>query len=187
VIYLAQHGDEGTLGFVVNRRTSFTLGDAVEGIDGPHGDAHRLYLGGPVGLDRVMFLARTTAAPPKAVEVDDGLYLAAERDALESLLTTGASASDLRLYIGYAGWGAGQLAGELRRGDWFQVAGDHDLIFADDPEAVWRRLINKYEPRGRFVGAPTDPLPSTSPPAVEPAIRADLARPVPANPLGAGG
>jgi putative transcriptional regulator len=51
------------------------------------------------------------------------------------------TADRLRLYSGYAGWSPGQLEREIQRGDWYITAGDSKVIFATDPERVWRRQL----------------------------------------------
>jgi putative transcriptional regulator len=154
VIFLARHSGEGTLGFVVNRPTRFTLADAVEGGLPLTGTAHQLHYGGPVGLENVMLLVRTEDPPGRALEVGSGLYLSAERDVLEQVLNRGVPAPNLRLYIGYSGWGAGQLARELKQGDWYPIPGSQELIFADRPQTLWDELIEKHAPQGLFVRSP---------------------------------
>jgi putative transcriptional regulator len=59
----------------------------------------------------------------------------------------------VRLFLGYAGWGAGQLVEEILRDDWLVAPVSEDLIFAADPDEVWELAV-------RSVGVDPATLPS---------------------------
>ena len=74
----------------------------------------------------------------------DNVYLT---DVDEELLTTATSDAVIRFYAGYAGWSAGQLEYEIRRGSWHVITATEKQIFSDDPEAMWERLQPQREYR----------------------------------------
>jgi putative AlgH/UPF0301 family transcriptional regulator len=59
----------------------------------------------------------------------------------ENLLDVASSNAKLRFFMGYAGWSPGQLEHELAFGSWHIVAATEALVFADDPDRIWRRLM----------------------------------------------
>jgi putative transcriptional regulator len=64
----------------------------------------------------------------------------------------------LRLFVGYAGWGAGQLEAELSLGAWIVVDAHPDDAFADDPEALWRKVLGRQRGRTSWLATyPDDP------------------------------
>lgn len=148
VVYLLDHGDDGTLGLIVNRPGESSLSEAVPGLDGERAAAHGLYYGGPVGLPLIMMLARSERAAEGMAYVADDVYVSADRDVIEALLAAGKSASELRFYIGYSGWAGGQLEAEFERGSWHLVPADTDAMFSADADTLWQRLIEQLEPEG---------------------------------------
>jgi putative transcriptional regulator len=79
----------------------------------------KLYFGGPVELSSVWFLVRSAKPPPgEAIKACDGVYLSGSRDLLLRLLARPQPMQGLRIFVGHAGWGPGQLEGEIARGDW---------------------------------------------------------------------
>ena len=90
-------------------------------------------------------MSRSSSPPPGAELVAGKLYLVTSKQAIASALSEGRKASDLRIYLGYAGWGPGQLAREVRLGGWYIFDYDESLVFDEHPETLWKRLIEKTE------------------------------------------
>ena len=66
--------------------------------------------------------------------------------------------AELRIFSGYAGWGAGQLEMELSIGSWFPVEGSADDVFDPVPTTLWRRVLLRQEPHiARYANYPIDP------------------------------
>jgi putative transcriptional regulator len=119
VIYMCVHSPEGAMGLVVNRvLPSLSFPDLLEQLEiglAPGGDEIRVHFGGPVESVRGFVLH-------SADYVRDGTVVVA---------------------LGYAGWGPGQLDGELQRNAWLHVPADEDLIFDDDIDKKWERAAAK--------------------------------------------
>lgn len=148
VVYLVQHGDEGSMGLIVNRSSDSSLSDAVPDLEHVRAVTHILRYGGPVGLSVILMLVRSESVTRGMAHVADDVYISSDRSVIERELAAKTPASEVRFYIGHSGWTAGQLDFELERGSWYVVAADADAIFSADPDSVWERLIERLEPAG---------------------------------------
>jgi putative transcriptional regulator len=142
VILLVRHDETGSFGLVINRPVE-DLGsqDVLDllGISEPL-VIPGLLLGGPVSPEQALVLHRLPDLGPDNERVIDGLFIASQRDTLESLC----SSSEVGYWIimGYAGWGAGQLEEEIEMGSWFVVpcADKAERILSAPRQNLWRDL-----------------------------------------------
>ena len=148
IVYLVEHGEDGTLGLIVNRPGDISLSEAIPDIEDKQAAAHVLYYGGPVGLPMILMLARNESATEGMEHVANGVYISSDRLVLDEMLAAQKPRSEVRFYLGYSGWAAGQLDAELERGSWHVVAADTDAIFSDKTDLLWDRLIDQLEPKG---------------------------------------
>ena len=153
VIFLAEHDDQGTMGLIVNRSSDYSLADAITDIDGGQAGAHRLYHGGPVEPSVIFMLVRSQSLTRGMAHVVEDIYISADRGILEEALTANLTNSELRCYVGYSGWAAGQLDFEILRGSWHVVTADTNLVFSAESDFLWQRLIERLEPEGIQVRA----------------------------------
>lgn len=151
VIYLVTHNDAGSLGLVVNRPSETLLADAVSGVEKDAGDDHPLYYGGPVKHNMITMLIRSEKENPLVRQIAGDVFFSHDRRVLDRLLAEQKPVNALRFYMGHAGWTAGQLQQEIRRGDWYVVEADQAAIFSTRPASLWNRLIEKLDPGGLYV------------------------------------
>ena len=137
VVLILQHNESGTLGLIVNRPTELTAEEVLPEFDQAEDYDGSLFFGGPVRLYTIRALIRTDSPPAGAVNVFAGVHIAALGD--EPPLQN-SSPQNTRYYLGYAGWGAGQLDRELAEGSWRIVAATEDIVFNDDAAGTWRKL-----------------------------------------------
>ena len=152
VVLLIHHDEEGSFGFIVNRPTSIRVGEILTGMEVTwQGDETAFaYFGGPVQpqLGTVLFSPR----PPSeggdegeseeteaATEVLPGVSITQHIGDLAQLAE--APPDRFRLFLGYAGWGAGQLVEEILRNDWLTAPVQSDLIFSSHPDRVWNDAL----------------------------------------------
>lgn len=154
VVLLCEHGESGSMGIVINRPSDLTLGDVIEGLeDAP---AAPLFVGGPVQPNAVLVLHRGAQVPESRALAAD-IAIGGEESELLALLRTPLAAT-LRVYTGYAGWGAGQLEGELAEGSWLTCAARASLVFDCDPNEVWRAAVRALGPEFAYlIALPLDP------------------------------
>lgn len=157
VVLLCEHGEEGSMGLVINRPTEYSLEEALSGLD--LGTDQRLWWGGPVQNQVALVLHRDVAGASGAREVVGGIGLVADTDSLQLLLRDSSPLErQVRVFSGYAGWGSGQLLDEMREGSWFVAPVRADLVFDFEPENVWAEALKLLGARYEFLATmPLDP------------------------------
>ena len=158
VVLLCEHGPEGALGVVVNRPTAMSISEALPQVPIIEGAGHVLYAGGPVQPNQVMLLYRGSRFPENAHHVFDGVCLGGDMGMVERILTSAGSEECFRAYLGYSGWGAGQLEGEMKSGSWILVPADPQWVFEKDPSSIWHDLLLTLDETYRpYAEMPFDP------------------------------
>ena len=147
VILMVHYDHESAVGLMINRRTTIPLSRALHSLKGAGQRSDPAYIGGPVETGTAMALFRSGTKPDSGARVLDKIYLIPSQPALESALAGGKNADDLRVYVGYCGWGPGQLDNETRLGAWYILDGNAALIFDSNPDTMWSRLISRTESR----------------------------------------
>lgn len=143
VVLLAEYTANGAFGLVLNRRMDEPA-IAIVSADQPldiHPDLH-LQTGGPVEPTRAWILTAREELDPEALEVSDGVFLSASPTIVRKTLETPPD-SHVRMVVGYAGWGAGQLDVELAQGAWLLAPVQADLIFEIDSDKMWEVAIRR--------------------------------------------
>jgi putative transcriptional regulator len=138
VVLVTAHSPDGAMGFVVNRALPVSMESVLEGLDlaWKGNSAQPVFQGGPVMPQSgwVLF-EQPERRIEDAQEVVPGLWLTASIESLRRLAL--APPRRMRLLLGYAGWGGGQLESELTDGTWLLVPPTADLLFEADDEAMW--------------------------------------------------
>jgi putative transcriptional regulator len=124
-------------GLIVNRPTRITVSELFPDLKGLAQVDAKVYFGGPVQIETASFLVRAESQPDDAVKVADGVYLSTNAALLRKLLEREKPMEGLRIFIGYSGWGPGQLQAEIARGDWTFAPAEAGAIFGGKPEHPW--------------------------------------------------
>lgn len=132
VVYVCEHSENGALGLVINRPTDLTLAALFDKIDlkleiGPWRDAP-VFFGGPVQTERGFVLHRPPGGYSSSLTVAEDVALTTSRDILEAV-AEGAGPAQMLVTLGYSGWGAGQLEGEIAANGWLTVSARAELMF----------------------------------------------------------
>lgn len=151
VVLVVSHEEAGAMGLVLNRPANVTVDALLP--DHPVLSRQRflVHQGGPVGRDGLQFLHRVPERIPGGYEIAEGLFLGGEIDALADYLDRQRDAAHdhVRLLIGYAGWGEGQLDRELAQAAWLPAPGRVDWVFEADPQKMWRNALRSIGNAGR--------------------------------------
>lgn len=135
VILVFRHNDEGAAGVVLNRRMTATIKQIWEQVsESPCHCEAPLHMGGPVE-GPLMALHADIALSEMAVLPD--VHVSTGRDMLEKLVEQ--DDQPLRFFVGYAGWGGGQLERELRDGSWLVAPATAEQVFGA-VEELWQQL-----------------------------------------------
>ncbi len=141
ILLLAHSKEDGTIGVIINRTTNVTLSEALPDLEVEGEPSHQLFFGGPVAMNAHIVLFRTGNPPEGAPHVMWDVYFSGERDVLEELLKRQKGANEMHIFMGYAGWGPGQLQWEINRGDWELARGDRETLFEKEPDLIWPELM----------------------------------------------
>ncbi|HEY7773292.1 MAG TPA: YqgE/AlgH family protein [Marinagarivorans sp.] len=147
VTYICDHGDEGTMGIVINQPLELSLPEIFKQLNLPNPielpTAKAVLKGGPVKPQRG-FLLHTPCDHKwhTSMRVTDELMLTASKDALESI-AQGDGPDDYLFALGFAGWSPGQLETELKENCWLTIDADLDTLFSQPAETRWHNLYSK--------------------------------------------
>ena len=145
VVLLVEKNEEGAFGLVVNRHGDSRLAELCENLDSTWGgepDAVPLY-GGPVGTDQGFVLHGEVPADLSvhSKPVLPGVHIASDMETFRAVCAR--PPRDLRVLLGYAGWGPGQLEREIVSGAWLTTAVTPELIFRTPVEEMWERSLRQ--------------------------------------------
>lgn len=137
VVLVTDHGDEGAMGVILNRPSGMTVADAAPDLEALVGADTPIYSGGPVQPTSGVVLAEVTEAD-EPVLADIVLV-----PGLGELADVIDGAGRLRVFAGYAGWGPGQLEGEIEREDWITEDARPEDVFDEDSEGLWASVLQR--------------------------------------------
>lgn len=139
IILLCEHNEDGSFGFVLNKPSVANIGDVLEELED---FVSPVYVGGPVQQDTLHFIHKV-AELENAVKIADDIYWGGNFESLKLRINTGqVKEGDLKFFLGYSGWSAGQLDEEMDANSW--IVSDKfssDLIFSTTPEAMWKKSL----------------------------------------------
>ena len=154
VIFLCEHEEEGTFGFVLNKKYSKTLNELL-----PDLEEYKLpvYYGGPVQMETLHFLHQYPDLGGE--EVIKGVYWGGNFEILIPMIRAAEiDLEKIRFFIGYSGWSGGQLGSEIQEKSWLTVQATRRLIFSRNAEDTWKdslkHLGGEYE---MMINFPIDP------------------------------
>lgn len=140
VVLVCEHDDDGAMGLVLNRPSPIPADHAIPELGAALADEDRLWVGGPVQTTSVVVLADFAGADVEAVLVREQVGLVLPDADLDSV---GQSVARARAFLGYAGWGPGQLDAEIERDDWILADFSADDAFTDDADGLWAEVLDR--------------------------------------------
>ena len=145
VIYLCAHNPEGAMGLVVNKLfDEIDFEQLLSQLEITPADASpqmSIHFGGPVESQRGFVLHTAEYVGEGTVAVDDQVALTATLDILK-VLASGSGPRSTMLALGYAGWGPGQLEGEITENAWLHAPFDEALVFDNKVDTKWQRALS---------------------------------------------
>ena len=157
VVLICRHSAaDGTVGFVLNEPMETTVAELIEDLANY---PIPLCLGGPVQNDTIHYIHQYPEHFDDAVEVMEGVYWGGDFDLLKKYIKDGTIEADkIKFFLGYSGWDAEQLEGEIEEKSWITLDGNKQLIFNTASQFIWQECLNtlggKYKMMVHF---PTDP------------------------------
>lgn len=158
VVFLLDSDEDGSLGVVLNRPSPVLVADVLDQWRDVVTDPDVLFHGGPVSTDGALGLGRPLGGEERPVgyrEVVDGLGVI-DLDTPVELLDGGLA--DFRIFVGYAGWGPGQLDAEVEEGSWYVVPAYLADVFVTDPAELRRDVLRRQPGKEAWISTrPADP------------------------------
>jgi putative transcriptional regulator len=153
VVIVAHHDEDGAMGLVLSRPSDAVVAETVPALASLVPAEDVVYIGGPVQPEAFMVLAEfDDVGEAAAPVVGDVGFIPAEADPEEL------SIRRLRVFAGYAGWGAGQLEAELDEPSWIVVPAEPQDAFATDPDELWRTVVRRKGGKYSLIASmPFDP------------------------------
>lgn len=142
-VVLVTNATVAPLGVIINKPTDVKLSKALPDEKALASREEKLFFGGPVAADELVFVFRADKRPEAALPIKDDLYFSTNKALLEKMLARDNPLDGLRIFAGHAGWGPGQLEGEIQRGDWYLAPADAGTVFSAKPEGLWPELYSR--------------------------------------------
>ncbi len=139
VVLLAEHNEEGSVGFILNKPLEYQISDLVNEILIPF----QVYNGGPVEQDNLYFIHKVPHLIENSIEISDGIYWGGDFEKTISLINQKViSEDDIRFFLGYSGWSSLQLDEELSSKSWIVVANQYEShIIKKSSDAFWKEKM----------------------------------------------
>ncbi len=146
VVLLCEHNEEGSFGFVLNKPSTLMAGEVMDDLQN---FKHHVFIGGPVQQDTLHFIHRHPEIEHGSL-VREGIFWGGTFEQVLTLADTHQlDPSEIKLFLGYSGWDAGQLEDELEQDSW--IVCDYvteELLFETEPSLMWKRALDNMG--GRF-------------------------------------
>lgn len=157
VILLCEHNSEGSFGFVLNKQANVVISQLLENISTRQDE---IFIGGPVQQNMLQFIHRNEALIDGGVEIRPGIYWGGNFDQMITVLESDILPMDeIRFFVGYSGWGSGQLENELELNSWIICRNAQiEQIFDTNVDSLWKEILNAMGGKYRIISNfPVDP------------------------------
>lgn len=139
VIVIAEHDDDGSIGFILNRPVEMDVNALISAF--PEFNS-RLGFGGPVGQDSIHYVHNLGEELAESMYITEGLWWGGDFEQLVSMVELGkVNPSDILFFIGYSGWTVGQLDEEIKTGSWIVSEISSQKILQDDSDEMWKEVL----------------------------------------------
>ncbi len=157
VILLADHNQDGSVGFIINKPLKYTINDLVPDVEANF----KIYNGGPVEQDNLYFIHNIPDLITDSVEISNGIFWGGNFDLTKELINTGKIKKDnIRFFLGYTGWSPQQLEHEMKSNSWILTENLYkNKIIGKSSTDFWKEKI--LEIGGDYViwsNAPENPI-----------------------------
>lgn len=142
IVLLADHNNQGSVGFILNKPLDYTLNDLIPALDANF----TIYNGGPVEQDNLYFIHNIPEKIPGSIEISMGVYWGGDFDIVSHLITAKQiDQNDIKFFLGYSGWDVDQLESELRLNSWVITKNVYkNAIVNKSYESFWKEKMLEF-------------------------------------------
>lgn len=139
VVLLAEHNEEGSVGFILNKPLEYDICDLISDIKVPF----KVFNGGPVEQDNLYFIHKVPELIEGSVEISDGIYWGGDFEKTIKLINSEViTEKDIRFFLGYSGWDSLQLDQELTSKSWVVAKNEYQSdIIQKSSSAFWKEKM----------------------------------------------
>lgn len=156
VVLLCEHNEDGSFGFVMNNILSVGIGELLDDLTDCR---FEVGFGGPVNSTNLYYLHTLGQQLDGAYEVVGGIYTGGDFDQLKTLINTGLVKEDeIKFFLGYSGWSAGQLDEEIENNSWIVADFNSMEVFKNSDKSLWKNLLDQMGGKFKMIANfPEDP------------------------------
>lgn len=139
VILLADHNQDGSVGFIMNKPLKYTINDLIPEINANF----KIFNGGPVEQDNLYFIHNIPKLIPNSIEISNGIYWGGDFDSTKDLINSGKiKKENIRFFLGYTGWEEHQLENEMKANSWIITKNSYEnKIIGKSTLHFWKEQI----------------------------------------------
>jgi len=139
VILLADHNEDGSVGFIMNKPLKYTINDLIPEINANF----KIFNGGPVEQDNLYFIHNIPDLIPNSIEISNGIYWGGDFESTKYLINKGKiKKENIRFFLGYTGWEEHQLEKEMESNSWIITKNNYENKIIGKPTAhFWKEQI----------------------------------------------
>jgi len=146
IILLASYGENGAVGFILNKKVDYPVEDLFANF--PDFDSE-IHIGGPVGTDSIYFIHTLGDLIPGSINIKENIYWGGDFETLKLQIKLGlVHPEQVRFFLGYSGWEAGQLEEEINQNSWLVADISEADLMTIDENLMWvesvRAMGGKY-------------------------------------------
>lgn len=141
VVYLIDHSEIGSMGFVLNKELDVDLSDLVTELQAK--EKIPVFLGGPVAIE-TLFYIHTFSFIPNSYKITDTLYLNGDFDLIKDYINSGGDVDGkIKFFFGYSGWEKNQLLNEIKENSWLVGSVTDSEVLKNEDVKVWEKTLSK--------------------------------------------
>ncbi len=145
IVFLVAHSSKGSVGFILNKKTEMQVPDYLTGF---HDFDAEIYVGGPVATDSVYFIHKRADLIPGSIQVLDDIHWGGDFDEMRRLVNLGIiQTGEIRFFLGYSGWDAGQLEREIKENSWLVNDVGSSRVLEELDSGSWVEFVKEVGKR----------------------------------------
>ncbi len=145
IILLVAHSKKGSIGFILNKKIELQIQDYISGFDAFEADVN---VGGPVSTDSIYFIHTRSDLIPGGIQVLDDIHWGGDFEEMKRLVNLGViTPGEIRFFLGYSGWDAGQLEMEIKENSWLVNDIESRFIMEELGAESWAEFVKKVGER----------------------------------------
>lgn len=141
VIFMCEHNDEGSYGFILNNQLDITLDEIVPEIELKN---IKVNYGGPVHSSSLFYLHQLGELIEDSIEICNNIWTSGDFNQIIEFINMGIiDVQKIKFFLGYAGWTKNQLATEFKSCSWMALKLLKENIFKSNTSDLWKEILNK--------------------------------------------